>query len=56
MIIESINDQITILNRQVQQYRLEYFHCMDFRIYDRAEQILVKIEAIVEEIKTLETL
>ena len=47
-------EQITALERTVRQLRLEYFHCMDFRIYDRAEAVREKIAAAVAEIAALE--
>lgn len=34
------------LNREIVQARLYYFHCMDFRLYDLAEQTLKRIETL----------
>jgi len=33
------------LQREIAQAQAYYFHCMDFRLYDLAEQTLIKIAA-----------
>lgn len=49
-----INDQqIQTLKRNIEQARLNYFHCMDYRLYDLAESARKQIEVYTKELNAL---
>ena len=43
----TIDEQAQALRRKIAQARLNYAHCMDYRLYDLAEKARLEINAAV---------
>jgi hypothetical protein len=49
----STEEQAQALRREIEQMRAYYFHCMDYRIYDAAEETRLKINSAVAALNSL---